>query len=364
MLFLVHLGNGFSGVVTPPFPPFGVREIHEDNFYLPAVLLWNPIVTHPHFVIQRLNKCHHCGLPMHEGQWNDGSSSSTQPRILHGIGNVVYLVTAVYSCDNNHRILAHDETLLQCFPSQTLIPFVLLHRTGFTRELIDMCTMLIRNGVNFYKMESLILQQRWETYARQEDVLRIHRRIISQDEQDTDHDEFWDTELAKSPSNNILSKSFLAGFLKEEDLYLREITSIDITNTISFDHTFKVTANIGFLREDNVWVPQYDSVFMVMNSKGQVITWQLTKGTSFVQIEPLLSDLHHRANQQKQQLQMVYIDDCCKLRNKIQSVFGTDVSVKLDVFHAVQRITKTLPKRRAQETVYTESSSGVSQGWR
>lgn len=208
-----------------------------------------------------------------------------------------------------------------------------------------MCTTLIRNGVNFYKMESLILQQRWETYARQEDALRIHRRIISQDEQETDHDEFWDTELAKSPSNNILSKSFLAGFLKEEDLYLREITSIDITNTISFDHTFKVAANIGFLREDNVWVPQYDSLFMVMNSKGQVITWQLTKGTSFVQIEPLLSDLHHRANQQKQQLQMVYIDDCCKLRNKIQSVFGTDVSVKLDVFHAVQRITKTLPKR-------------------
>lgn len=132
MLFLVHLGNGFSCVVTPPFPPFGVREIHEDNFYLPAVLLWNPIVTHPHFAIQRLNKCHHCGLPMHEVHWNDGSSSSTQPRILHGIGNVVYLVTAVYSCDNNHRILAHDETLLQCFPSQTLIPFVLLHRTGFT----------------------------------------------------------------------------------------------------------------------------------------------------------------------------------------------------------------------------------------
>ena len=33
--------------------------------------------------------------------------------------------------------MAHDR-VLQCFPSQTLIPFV-LHRIGFTRELVDIC---------------------------------------------------------------------------------------------------------------------------------------------------------------------------------------------------------------------------------
>ena len=127
--------------------------------------------------------------------------------------------------------------------------------------------------------------------------------------------------------------------MKEEDLYLREMICTNITDTISFDHTFKVAANIGFLREDNVWVPQYNSLFLVMNKKGQVITWQLTKGTAFVKIEPLLSELYHRATQQQQHIHTVYIDECCKLRNKIQSVFGADVSVRLDVFHAVQRIT-------------------------
>lgn len=44
-------------------------------------------------------------------------------------------------------------------------------------------------------------------------------------------------------------------------------------------------------------------------------------------------------------IRTVYIDDCCKLRGKISSLFGNDISVKLDLFHAVQRITNTLQKR-------------------
>ena len=44
-------------------------------------------------------------------------------------------------------------------------------------------------------------------------------------------------------------------------------------------------------------------------------------------------------------IQTVYIDDCCKLRAKIASVFGESVTVKLDLFHAVQLITNMLHKR-------------------
>ena len=35
--------------------------------------------------------------------------------------------------------------------------------------------------------------------------------------------------------------------------------SINVGDSISFDHTFKVAANIGFMREHSVWVPQYDA---------------------------------------------------------------------------------------------------------
>lgn len=56
--------------------------------------------------------------------------------------------------------------------------------------------------------------------------------------------------------------------------------------------------------------------------------------------------LEHYIKDHSQTVETVYIDDCCKLimRQKICSVLGKDVSVKLDSFHTVQRITKTLRK--------------------
>ena len=57
--------------------------------------------------------------------------------------------------------------------------------------------------------------------------------------------EFWSSELSKAPSNDLLSKCFLARSLRDEQLYLREIMSIDTSEGISFDHTFKVGRGIA-----------------------------------------------------------------------------------------------------------------------
>ena len=74
--------------------------------------------------------------------WNDGSSASMQPRLVHDMDNVVLLVSAVYICENRHKLLAHDESVLKCFPSCCMIPFVLLSQTGFTSQLVNTCTLL------------------------------------------------------------------------------------------------------------------------------------------------------------------------------------------------------------------------------
>jgi hypothetical protein len=68
--------------------------------------------------------------------------------------------------------------------------------------------------------------------------------------------------------------------------------------------------------------------------------WQFTKGTSFEQVRTVLEDLHCLSQEQGKKIQTVYIDDCCRLRSKIQSIFGTTVAVKLDLFHAIQRLSK------------------------
>ena len=41
---------------------------------------------------------------------------------------------------------------------------------------------------------------------------------------------------------------------------------------------------------------------------------------------------------------MMIVDNCCQWRNKLKSVFQ-HATVKLDLFHAVQRISKHIPMR-------------------
>lgn len=244
---------------------------------MPFLILWNPYLIHPKLTPPGSIKCH-CGLVTVMHHWNDGTTEGKQPRILHGMNNIVYLVSAVYTCDNQHQIMAHDELILSTLSSKMTTPFVLFHRTGFTRELVDMIIALTRKGMNFYKIESLILEQRWEYFSRLQNTCEIDAN-------------FFDMALSKSPSNDIISKAFLATFLENEQMYIHEMLSIPIGESISFDHTFKVAANIGYLREDGKWITEYDGLFLVLNSNGQVVAWQLTKTTSIQETDSLLTNL-------------------------------------------------------------------------
>ena len=78
-----------------------------------------------------------------------------------------------------------------------------------------------------------------------------------------------------------------------------------------------------------------------MNADGQVLSWKLTKTLTFDDIQGCLLALQERLQKHGEQVEQIFVDTCCSLRSKLQSIFGSE----LDVFHAVQRITKKLPKR-------------------
>ena len=163
-----------------------------------------------------------------------------------------------------------------------------------------MCTSLVKSGMNFYNIESLIVERRWETYSRQRSHFYLHRQNTQQTT-NCDGGDFWSSSLSICPSNDILAKCFLARFLDDEKLYISEMEVITVGSSINFD-MFKVAANIGYYREDKVWIPQYDSLFIVMNAEGKVLTWQLTKGTSFEQVSNIFEDPNNCAQRQGQQM--------------------------------------------------------------
>ena len=120
-----------------------------------------------------------CGAPYSMGYWNDGTCAKRKPGVLHDFHNIVYLVSAVYICPNKHSLLAHDEIILQCFPIKSVIPFVLLHKTGFVHPFVEMCASLIRSGMNFNSIEAVIRERRMETYSRQISNLHLYQHFKS-----------------------------------------------------------------------------------------------------------------------------------------------------------------------------------------
>lgn len=164
-------------MIDPPTPNICTVQLQGEDFLFPSVLLWNPWITHPMLVNAKMLYCPNCGGELKEGNWNDGSSQSNQPRAIHGLSNIVLLVSASYTCTNGHKLLAHDEKVLQCFPVRSVVPFILLHKTGFTRDFVDTCITMCQRGMNFYTIESLVIERRWESFARKQQMFEYYQTL-------------------------------------------------------------------------------------------------------------------------------------------------------------------------------------------
>ena len=147
---------------------------------------------------------------------------------------------------------------------------------------------------------------------------------------------------------HLARRQFTQCFLyifKENEQFFRQNISEKTAKWMSADHTFKVAANIGCMLPDGSWSLQFDSLYIVFNESGQVLTYKLTKGTAISKVEDILKNLRHRLDQQKASCDTIFVDDCCKVRSKLQHIFP-NMSVKLDLFHAIQRVTLKVPKDR------------------
>ena len=132
---------------------------------------------------------------------------------------------------------------------------------------------------------------------------------------------------------------------RENKQFFRQNISEKAAKWMSADHTVKVAANIGCMLPNGSWSTQFDSLYIVMNEIGQVLTYKLTKGTAISKVQDILNNLKRRLDQQKASCDTIFVDDkvCCKL----QQIFP-NVLVKLDLFYAIQRVTSKVSKGKRQ----------------
>ena len=70
-------------------------------------------------------------------------------------------------------------------------------------------------------------------------------------------------------------------------------------------------------------------------------------------------NLKKRFDQQGKTAQHFIIDNCCKWAKKLKEVFGEKLKVKLDLFHAVQRLTSQMNKRHPLFSACTREITAV-----
>ena len=114
---------------------------------LPRVMLWHPLVQFP-LLFQTLAVCpnEHCTGLLQFHEWVIGQSKGKQPRSIHDTKSIVLLIGAIYKCSENHVVYSTDPRYLKRI-DRVHLPFVLLHRTGFTRTFIHCVISLAQEGL-------------------------------------------------------------------------------------------------------------------------------------------------------------------------------------------------------------------------
>ena len=225
-----------------------------------------------------------------------------------------------------------------------MFPAEIYQRCGITKALNHFIDTEILEGVNFLKISEGLASLNYREY--------VQRRLIYQSSSNGDDgvqllysEQFQSNALYSFPSNDQIMRIFLHNFEKNKRIYAKAMNCLTLTS-LSCHHTFKISRNVGLVREiDKKFVTQFQQLFICLNELGQVVAWRLTKSTAFGEIEDLAS-LERRNSETGSKLELVCVDDCCHVANEYHSIFP-NAAVKLDLFHACQRVTKTFLRQNA-----------------
>ena len=218
----------------------------------------------------------------------------------------------------------------------------MLYRAASTKVLVDLVEMQILQRVSFLKTCEVLATLNFKEFCERVERYALFATFSAADNREL-YAQLYSDPMSSFPSNDMLMYIFLEDFQRKEPYYETNMTKhASDSTTISCDHAFKISKYIGARREsDNKFVKQFENLFIVLNERHEVIGWRLTRMMSFKEVRSLLVGLKEKISTEL--MKRVVLDDCCKVRALYQSVFP-GVEVKLDIFHAVQRVAKVIPK--------------------
>jgi len=222
-----------------------------------------------------------------------------------------------------------------------VVPFLLFYKVGITRELQSFIITHANVGMSISDIQTLWLQTMYDAYgSRRQNYITACQRLSKSCS-------FLFPEFEQTfqrPGEKVIASIIARDYMTKEHLYAKRMCQMTAEKWLSCDHTFKVSANIGFWFNKR-WVKLYDTLFIVLNEEGIVLSWKLCKGSKFSSIEDILKLLERRLHNQGKNPSMFFLDNCCSWSSKLRKIFP-NISIKLDIFHAVQRVVKKIPRKK------------------
>ena len=148
-----------------------------------------------------------------------------------------------------------------------------------------------------------------------------------------------DTFKCAGPSVSTMVGIFIMYYQRYKNLYKQHFSE-QLFTSICLDHTFKFVSNIGYESINKKWIKQYDSILIVLTEKGFVKCFHFSKGTSSKKNTNLFKELASENSSPD----YVFVYNFCSVKNILLSFFP-NTSIKLDLFHAVKRLTHDMLKK-------------------
>lgn len=333
-IYLKSVINGFERNVSDAqyqniiFPP-------KDNPGLPPLFIWDPITQyHAHI------ECPDHSWPLTVSMWTDdlvNEARTKNPRLIYDVNKNIVLVQRFYCCDffsatDPHKYLSTDFQVMQQLDEtlQERFSFIKHSRSIFTYQLRNYVFDQVVRGVNFTQIS--------------EGIACLH---LAQFEHESKMSasamlKFTDNLIFSFPSKDKIMNLFIEQVSRRKTSYENEMNNIDLGLSLSTDHTFKSGKSVGFYREcDNAFIHHLNNLFIILNDSRQIVQWRLCRSTSHEDITNCLEILSKRNS--SKDVKLIYVDNCCAERNFYQRYFP-NADIKLDLFHAAQRITHEIPK--------------------
>ena len=300
--------------------------IRSQDQELISILLWNPMADQ----VQSI-KC-----PTHEdeklrflGKWTHNSTKKgMSPRLLYGVEENTMLVSALYNCqrcENPYR--AHHPSILR--QQNVGAKFHLFTCSGLTEEAYNLIISLVSSGLTFEGISTTLQRAKGQ---------RLGSQGIAQEPMGV-------PKKFSSPSRKLCKDIFIYDFYEKLPFYESTLKKIK-PSQVSIDHTFKVAAllkinDCSSVHKSKKFRQPFSSLFLALDEGGRVALFTLSQTKSLAEIYGNLTELAARTGQ----IKMAHSDNCCSDEKDIKLIFGPETPIKLDIFHALARVTSEVKKR-------------------